>query len=139
MDQPSGITLADAAADGPPWARRIVILPTFAVLALVGGLLPSFSVVANLYVLVIGSVIAWIGFTRRLPQRTVPNRVGRGVLWWLLPIGVFVIFETTTFVGGSTYEYPTLSLLADPLLDAYLPRAALYFAWLAGFWGLCRR
>lgn len=139
MDQPSGITMSEAAADGPPWARRIVILPTFGVLALVGGLLPSFSLLSNLYVLTLGSFIVWVGFTRKLPQRLPPHRIGRGVLWWLLPLGTFVVFELSTFAGGSTYEYPTLSLLADPPLDSYFPRAALYFGWLTGFWGLCRR
>lgn len=139
MDQPSDITMSDAAADEPAWARRIVVLPMFAVLSLVGGLLPSFSLQANLYVLVVGAVIAWVGFTHRLPQRPPPRRIGRGVLWWLVPLGVFVVFEISSFAGGSTYEYPTLSLLADPLLDSYLPRVAIYFGWLTGFWGLCRR
>ena len=139
MDQPSGITVSDAAAAGPPWARRVVVMPIFVGLALVGGALPSFSLLANLYVLVIGSFMVWVGFTRKLPQRAVSWRAGRGVLWWLLPIGVFVVFELTTFASGSTYEYPTFSLLADPLLDSYLPRAALHLGWLTGFWELCRR
>jgi len=139
MDQPSDITVPEAGTDVPSWARRNVILPTLVVLALIGGLLPSFSLAANLYILATGSTLAWIGFTRRLPQRPVPARIGPGVVWWLVPLGVFVIFELATFAGGSTPEFPTLSLLADPLLDAYAPRALMWFGWLYGFWGLCRR
>jgi len=52
---------------------------------------------------------------------------------------VFVLFEITAFANGSKESYPTLSLLADPLLDHYLPRALAYFGWLVGFWGLVRR
>jgi hypothetical protein len=32
-----------------------------------------------------------------------------------------------------------VSLLLDPVLENYLPRAGGYFAWLAGFWALVRR
>ena len=54
-------------------------------------------------------------------------------------MGVFAIAEVVTFAMGSTHDYPTLSLLADPLLDGYLLRSMAYFGWLAGFWGLVRR
>ena len=60
-------------------------------------------------------------------------------IWWLIPIGIFVIFEVVTYSFGSTRDFPTLSLLADPLLDGYLLRSLGYFGWLSVFWGMVRR
>jgi len=47
--------------------------------------------------------------------------------------------ELYAFSRHSIEDYPTLSLLADPVLNHYLPRAACYFGWLTAFWGLIRR
>jgi len=60
-------------------------------------------------------------------------------VWWLIPVGLFVVVEVATYAGGSTHEFPTLSLLFDPLLDSYLMRVAAYFGWLTVFWGMVRR
>jgi hypothetical protein len=68
-----------------------------------------------------------------------PTRFGRGTAWWLLPVAIFGIFEGSTFLLGSSPNYPTFSKLADPLLEDELFRSAAYFAWLAGFWGMVRR
>lgn len=123
----------------PAWTRPAVTMPIFGVLSLLGGFLPSFSLEANLYVFAIGAVMMWLGLGQRLPRRPPPTRLPSGLTWWLVPVGVFVFFELTAFATGSRATYPTLSVLADPLLDDYLPRALVYFAWLTGFWGLVRR
>jgi hypothetical protein len=47
--------------------------------------------------------------------------------------------EVATYAGGSSFDYPTLSLLADPMLESYPLRSAAYFGWLALFWGMVRR
>lgn len=122
-----------------PWARAQVMLPVFVPFALIGGLLPSFSLAANLYVLALGGGLLLAGMSSRLPRRAAPPTLLPGVAWWLVPVAVFVVVELITFGMGSTHDYPTLSLLADPLLDGYLPRCLAYFGWLAGFWGLVRR
>ena len=116
-----------------------MLLPIFAVLALVGGLFPSFSNLANLYVLAIGGTLFWLGLTHRVPRRPTPQRLGRKAGWWMLPVLTLALIELAMFIAGSTEDYPTLSLLADPLLEGYLARSAAYFGWMAGFWGLIRR
>jgi hypothetical protein len=114
-------------------------MPIFGVLSLLGGFLPSFTLEANLYILALGAVMTWLGLGQRVPRRPTPARLPAGLAWWLAPVGVFVLFEISAFANGSKESYPTLSLLADPVLDHYLPRALLYFVWLSGFWGLVRR
>jgi hypothetical protein len=64
---------------------------------------------------------------------------GRGAGRALVPVSVLALVELFAFTMKSIGDYPTLSLLADPILAGYLPRAVCYFAWLAGFWGLIRR
>ncbi|WP_213451019.1 hypothetical protein [Rhizomonospora bruguierae] len=136
MERPSPEVAADVPA---AWTRPVVVVPVFAVLALVGGQLPSFSVAANGYVLVLGGAMVWLGLSGRVRHRPVPGRPGRGARWWLLPAVVLLTAEVVTFALGSTDEYPTLSRLADPLLAMEPVRSACYFAWLSGFWGLVRR
>jgi hypothetical protein len=135
MDQPSEI----AAAAPRAWDRSIVSLPILAFLSLVGGQLPSFSLSANLYTLCIGGTLIWLGLSNRMPRRSVVRRFWPGAAWWLLPVAVFGVVEGTTFLLGSTPDYPTFSLLADPVLDSELVRSAVYFGWLAAFWALVRR
>jgi hypothetical protein len=52
---------------------------------------------------------------------------------------IFAFVELLTFSQKDTVNWPTLSLLADPVLDNYLARSAVYFGWLTAFWGLIRR
>lgn len=136
MEQhPSQLT-ADAART---WDRPVVLLPVFVLLSAVGGLFPSFSLQANLYVLAIGGTLFWLGLSARMPRRAAPRRVDRRAGWWLVPALTLAFVELFTFIGGSSYDYPTLSLLADPVLESYLTRAAIYFGWVTAFWGLVRR
>jgi hypothetical protein len=135
MEQPSEIAVAAPRA----WDRSVVSLPILAFLSLVGGQLPSFTLSANLYTLGIGGALIWLGLSNRVPRRPVVRRFWPGAAWWLLPVTVFAVFEATTFLLGSTHEYPTFSRLADPVLDAELVRSAVYFGWLAAFWALVRR
>lgn len=122
-----------------PWVRPAVLVPVFVLLSAVGGLFPSFSLEANLYVLAIGGTLFWLALSNRVPRRPVPLRLSRGGLWWLVPTLALAIVELVMFVAGSSYDYPTLSLLADPLFEGYLARTAGYFGWVTAFWGLIRR
>jgi hypothetical protein len=135
MEQPSEIAVRDT----PTWDRPIVLIPSFVLLSAIGGLFPSFSLPANLYVLAVGGTMLWLGLSGRLPRRPAPRRLDRAAAWWLLPALTLAAVELATFIGGSTYHSPTLSLLSDPVLESYLARAALYFGWLTAFWGLVRR
>ena len=135
MDNQSGLAV-DAA---PAWDRPIVTVPAFALLALIGGFFPSFSVAANLYVLVLGGAIMWLGLSGRMPKRPSPARLSRAAAWWLVPASLLVAVEFSNFMLGSTYAHPTLSLLADPALQHYSARSFAYFTWLGGYWALVRR
>jgi len=121
------------------WDRPLVLVPAFTTLALIGGLFPSFSVAANLYVLVLGGALVWLGLANRTAKRASPWRLGRGARWWLLPAAMFVAIELVNFLYGSTYAHPTFSVLVAEPLAHYPVRSLAYFAWLGGFWGLVRR
>jgi hypothetical protein len=122
-----------------PWHRRAVLVPVLLVLSLVGGAFPSFSVAANLYVLVLGGALCWLGLSARVPKRPDPGRPSRAAAWWLVPGLAAALLELTDFLLGSTRSHPTVSDLMDPVLAGYLPRSAAYCAWLYAFWGLVRR
>jgi uncharacterized protein involved in cysteine biosynthesis len=137
MNRPTELA---AEAGQQAWTRPAVIVPVFVLVSAIGGFFPSFSPAANLYVLLVGGTLFWLGMSGRVtaPQPAVAP-LGSGVLWWLLPLTVLVVAELVNFALGSTPAHPTLSLLADPLLDHYLPRALAYYGWLVGFWGVVRR
>lgn len=132
--------LPEVAGEVPrAWDRPVVSVPVLAFLSLVGGQFPSFSLQQNLYTLGTGGALIWLGLSHRMPRRPAPGRLGRGTIWWVLPVTVFGLFEGTTFVLRSGEEFPTFSLLLDPMLDDELIRSAAYFGWLTAFWGLVRR
>ncbi|PZM91542.1 MAG: hypothetical protein DIU79_12740 [Actinobacteria bacterium] len=122
-----------------PWDRPIVSVPVLALLAIIGGQFPSFSMSANLYVMGTGGALFWLGLSNRMPKRPAPYRLGSGAAWWFVPLVIFWVFEAGTFALGSTDDFPTFSRLADPVLEDRLMRSLAYFAWLSAFWGLVRR
>jgi hypothetical protein len=135
MEQPPEVT-AEAVRT---WERPIVMIPVFVLIALVGGVFPSFSLSANLLVLAVGGTLTWVGMTGRAGRRPPPRRLARAAAWWLVPVLLLAFIELYAFTKHSIDAYPTLSLLADPMLEGYLARAACYFGWLMAFWGLVRR
>ncbi|TDC70826.1 hypothetical protein E1193_29545 [Micromonospora sp. KC606] len=135
MEQPRDLTVEAPRA----WDRPVVTVPVLACVSLVGGQLPSFSAQANLWILGTGGALIWLGLGNRVPRRPALTRLGRGAIWWVLPVAVFVVFEGATFVMSAGDEFPTFSRLADPLLEDELVRSAVWFGWLAAFWGLVRR
>lgn len=135
MERPEELTVERANV----WTRPLVISAVFVPLSLLGGLFPSFSLAANLYVLVLGAGLMVAGMSSRLPRIDTPQELPSGVVWWLLPVGLLAVFEVATYLLGSTHDYPTLSLLADPLLESYPVRSAAYYGWLMVFWGMVRR
>jgi hypothetical protein len=125
-------------APGPTWTRPVVV-PVFLVVSLVGGALPSFSLGANLLTVAAGGALVWLAMSGRVPRVGGPDRLTRRAAWWLVPALGFALVELVDFGLGSTGAHPTLSILADPVLARYPARAAAYFCWLVGFWGLVRR
>jgi hypothetical protein len=121
------------------WDRPLVMLPLFALIAAVGGLFESFTLRANLLVLAVGGTLIWLGLSGRVARRPAPRHLDSAAAWWFVPVLMLALVELYAFSKKSIVDYPTLSLLADPMLENYLPRAACYFGWLAAFWGLIRR
>jgi hypothetical protein len=121
------------------WDRPLLTLPVFALIAAVGGLFGSFTLTANLLVLGVGGALIWLGLTGRAGRVPAPSKLAPGAVWWLVPTLMLALIELFAFGKKSIEDYPTLSLLADPMLEGYLPRAIAYFVWLTGFWGLIRR
>ena len=119
--------------------RPIVMVPVFALIAAVGGMFPSFTSGANLLVHVIGGTMLWLGISGRAGRRPVPRRLPKSALWWGVPLLALALTELWAFLHTGNPDYPTLSLLMDPILEGYLPRAVAYFAWLCSFWVLVRR
>jgi hypothetical protein len=135
MEQSSEVTVQAVRA----WDRPAVMLPLFVLIGLVGGLFPSFSLMATLLVLAVGGTMIWLGMTGRVSRRPALRTLPRAAAWWLAPLLLIALIELFAFLHHSTSDYPTLSLLADPILDRYLARAACYVGWLSAFWGLIRR
>jgi len=115
------------------------MLPLFVLIAAVGGLFGSFTLSANLLVLAVGGTLVWLGLSSRVVRRAAPRMLPVGTVWWLAPILALALVELFAFSRNSPEAYPTLSLLADPVLEGYLARAVAYFVWLTAFWGLVRR
>jgi hypothetical protein len=140
MEQSPPPTSAPASASAVrAWDRPLVMLPLFVLIAAIGGLFGSFTLSANLLVLAVGGTLVWLGLSGRVARRPAPTSLPRGTVWWLAPILGLALVELFAFTHNSPQAYPTLSLLADPVLDGYLARAAAYFLWLTAFWGLVRR
>jgi hypothetical protein len=132
-----------AVSDVSGWARPAVLGPLFALVSAAAGMMPAFSRAANLLVLSVGAVLCWLGFfvepSTYRPLTTLPA----GAALWAVPLLVFCGTEAVTYLigaanPGAVYAYPTLSLLAAPVLEPYLIRAVLFFGWLAVFWRLTR-
>lgn len=121
------------------WTRPYVMGAVFIPLSLLGGLFPAFSLAANVYVLLLGGALLVAGMSSRMPRIATPQELPPGVVWWLIPLGLLAVVEVATYAGGSTHDFPTLSLLFDPVLESYPMRSAAYFGWLSMFWGMVRR
>lgn len=111
----------------------------FVGISLVAGAFPSFTWRSTLTMLGLGGLFFWLGVSKRVARHPVLRRVGREALWWLVPVLLFAVFELTSFALGSTPAHPTLSALADPVLDHYWARAAVFLGWISAYWGLMRR
>ena len=121
------------------WDSPLVMLPVFVLISAVGGLFDSFTLTANLLVLAVGGTLVWLGLAARATRRPAVRTLPRATFWWFVPILSFALVELFAFTRNSPEAYPTFSLLADPVLAGYLPRAVCYFGWLSGFWALVRR
>lgn len=91
-------------------------------------------------VLPAAAVAAWV--FRHPPKVEPSRRLRQATVLWAAVTMTGLLWEATAFIGEHTvgqYEYPTLSLLAEPALQEPTARFAAWVAWLLAGWGLVRR
>jgi hypothetical protein len=148
VDQQSPLSSAEVASEvaqqptaavAPPRWHAPARAAGFVGASLVVGSFPSFSVRSTVTMVGLGGIFFWLGLSRRFVRHPVVRQVSRQALWWLVPVLVFAGFELTSFALGSTPAHPTLSALADPVLEHYWARSAIFLGWITAYWGLVRR
>jgi hypothetical protein len=128
-----------AAESAPPRWYAPARAVGFVGASLAVGAFPSFSLRSTITMIGLGGAFFWLGVTRRLTRHPAVRQVARQALWWLVPVLVFATFELVSFALGSTAAHPTLSALADPVLQHYWARAAVFLGWITGYWALVKR
>jgi hypothetical protein len=92
---------------------------------------------STLTVLVPGLAVAGYG-VRRTPYRLIHTTRATTATWVGLALALCA-WELVAYYWGNDQAHPTLSLLADPVLDTYPGRVAAYVAWLGtGAWLVTR-
>ena len=105
--------------------------------ALVAALCRPLTVPALVAVTVVGVPLFCLGVWRR---PVVARPVGtRSAAVWLGLAFVGVAFELGLWLGPNDTDHPTLSTLADPVLNTYVGRFLGYIAWIgSGVWLVTR-
>ena len=127
---------------GPHVRRRQAAAACAAITyAWIAGAYPSFSWQSSAAVLAPGLLL--LGYAAvagpRRPLRPARRLDRRAVAVWSVPLLSFSALEIVNDLLGSTWEHPTLSVLADPLLAGHPGRSAAMLAWLAAGLALVRR
>jgi hypothetical protein len=130
-------------------ARGGLTLAAAAVYAWVAGGFDRFSWPATVGVFLPGTVALAAAARRRPappPGRLPPARHvdPRGAALWLGLFLAFCVWELAAFVHQpsstvGSWDHPTLSVLADPVLASHPARSLALFGWLAMGWSLLRR
>lgn len=126
------IVLIRRAAEAPAW----VIVSTAAVIGVVLVASPRHGDVNAIAITAIGVlalVLAWSPIRRRPPRPAHAYR--RSAVTWSILGVVFCLWEAIAYiasVSGGGDEFPTVSVLLDPLLEWPLGRALFTIIWLIG-------
>jgi hypothetical protein len=67
------------------------------------------------------------------------DRRATGAGWWLALATVVAVWQLSAYLQGPRDEHPTLSSLANALLDTQPARTAAFVLWILGAIGLARR
>jgi hypothetical protein len=121
----------------------LLLLPAIA-FALVVGWFDRYSVVPSLTVAVVGAAaigLSWHGPFRDEPLE--PVDTSGKTLWVLVAAAIGGWELTNLFLQPSlttdSWNHPTISVLADPVLGSRIWRSFFLFAWLRLGWGLLKR
>jgi hypothetical protein len=100
--------------------------------------LEPFSVGATVAVLGLGAAAMVVGAAGpSSPAPAPPARSGAG--WWLGPLAALAAWELVAYRSAPRADHPTLSSLANAMLEPRPVRAVALAAWLLAAWGLARR
>ncbi len=98
---------------------------------------PPFSATATVAVLLAGLAAAVGGATRR--RRRSPHVEVQTALAWAVLVVVAGLWQLAAYAQSPRDDHPTLSSLANGLLDSRPARAAAFLAWIVAMVGLARR
>jgi hypothetical protein len=90
-------------------------------------------------VAVVGAGVAAMAAGRRRGPHPVARVDVGDVLPWLVLVAVLAAWQSMAFVQHPRSEHPTLSSLANALLDTHATRVLGFLAWLVGGARLARR
>lgn len=99
---------------------------------------PAFSASATAAVLAAGVLAVAAGVATRPSRRPVRHRVAGWGAWAVLAVTA-AVWQLTAYVQHPRPDHPTLSSLANALLDSHPARAVAFVVWLAGAVHLARR
>lgn len=99
--------------------------------------LPPFSATATTVVLLSGVAASLAGGARRDTARVAPAAPGAAA--WSALAAVAVAWEVLAYVQHPRGDHPTLSSLANAVLDSQPARAAAFILWLMATLELARR
>jgi hypothetical protein len=99
--------------------------------------LPPFAVTTMAAVVGAGVVAMAVGARDRRPA-VLPLRV-RDVALWSVLLGAFAAWQLAAYLQQPRSQHPTLSSLANTMLDTHPARTLAFVAWLAGAARLARR
>ena len=96
-----------------------------------------FTTTATLAVVGVGAIAVATGqaFRRRTAGRPEPSRI----LPWLLVLAGLAAWQLAAYVQEPRSEHPTLSSLANSVLDTHTARTIAFAGWLVGGFALARR
>jgi hypothetical protein len=99
--------------------------------------LPPFSWQATAAVVGGGAVGLLVGSRRR--RRSRGKGPATGVGWWLAVAGAMALWQLVAYVQAPRHEHPTVSSLANALLETQPARATAFVLWVLGGVALAQR
>ncbi|MFP5375266.1 MAG: hypothetical protein ACLGIO_00595 [Acidimicrobiia bacterium] len=88
---------------------------------------------------VLGAGVAAMARGARLPPRPRPPVPGQAAIAWAALVAAAAAWQVAAYVQHPREDHPTISSLANALLDPRPARAAAFVAWLVAAAGLSRR
>lgn len=99
--------------------------------------LPPFSTKATAAVVGAGVVVMAVVARGRPSARGGGRTVGAG--WWVALIGLLAAWQLAAYLQDPREDHPTLSSLANAILDTHPARAGAFVLWIIGAVLLARR